>query len=125
MTPRGARAVALGCLATTAVAAVMLMGVDSASAQQPDVSAWWNSANLGDPAPEPPMPPDVAEGDLLVAGLERGAGGHARSEPRPRRRQAIAGLRVRSPTDRHRRRTDADHRRRPAAAGERRGLQGD
>ncbi len=62
------RFVALGLLSSSTVAAVMFIAPSPVVAQAPDVSAWWNAANLGDPAPVPPAPPDVKQGDLLVQG---------------------------------------------------------
>lgn len=46
----------------------MFVAPSPVSANAPDVAAWWNSANLGDPAPVPPAPPDVKDGDLFVQG---------------------------------------------------------
>ena len=46
----------------------MFIAPSPVSANAPDDAAWWNSANLGDPAPAPPAPPDVKDGDLLVQG---------------------------------------------------------
>ena len=62
------RFAALGLLSSSTVAAVMFLAPSPVVAQAPEVSAWWNAANLGDPAPAPPAPPDVKEGDLLVQG---------------------------------------------------------
>lgn len=62
------RFAALGLLASSTVAAVMFVAPAPVSAQAPDVAAWWNAANAGDPAPAPPVPPDVKDGDLLVQG---------------------------------------------------------
>ena len=64
---RRRRAAALSLAASGGLAAVLMLGAD-AQAQEPNVVAWWNSANLGDPAPAPPTPPDVKDGDLLVQG---------------------------------------------------------
>ena len=66
---------ALGLLGTTSIAAVMMLPASPAAAQAPDVAAWWNAANLGDPAPAPPPPPDVASGDLFVQGSNAGPAG--------------------------------------------------
>lgn len=69
MTGAGARRSAAVLLLAAASAAVTVLGLaGTAGAQPPDVSAWWNAANLGDPAPAPPAPPDVGAGDLLVQG---------------------------------------------------------
>ena len=62
------RFAALGLLSSTTVGAVMFIAPSPVSAKAPEVAAWWNSANVGDPAPAPPSPPDVKEGDLLVQG---------------------------------------------------------
>lgn len=62
------RVAALGLLSSSTLAAVMFIAPSPVSAQAPDAAAWWNSANLGDPAPAPPAPPDVKSGDLLVQG---------------------------------------------------------
>jgi hypothetical protein len=69
--PGGAAArrfAALGLLSSSTLAAVMFIAPSPVSANAPDVAAWWNAANVGDPAPAPPAPPDVKEGDLLVQG---------------------------------------------------------
>jgi hypothetical protein len=63
---------ALGLVAATSVAGVMLLSASPAAAQVPDSAAWWNSANLGDPLPAPPAPPDVKSGDLYVEGSNAG-----------------------------------------------------
>jgi hypothetical protein len=69
VTPKLAhRLAALGLLSSSSVAAVLFIAPSPVSANAPDVAAWWNAANLGDPAPVPPAPPDVKEGDLLVQG---------------------------------------------------------
>ena len=62
------RFAALGLLSSSTVAAVMFIAPSPVAAKAPDASAWWNAANLGDPAPVPPAPPDVKDGDLLVQG---------------------------------------------------------
>jgi hypothetical protein len=62
------RFAALGLLSSSTVAAVMFVAPTPVSAQAPDAAAWWNSANVGDPAPTPPVPPDVKSGDLFVQG---------------------------------------------------------
>ncbi|HMC71098.1 MAG TPA: hypothetical protein VKJ07_18220, partial [Mycobacteriales bacterium] len=50
----------------------MLLPASPAVAQAPDAAAWWNQANLGDPVPAPPPPPDVKSGDLFVEGSNAG-----------------------------------------------------
>src|SRR3954465_744522 len=79
---------AVGCAA--GVATLCWPGL--AVAQEPDVAAWWSSANLGDPAPAPPAPPDVNAGDLLVQGSNTlpAPGGPVGSGPGSA--QAVAGL---------------------------------
>src|SRR3954462_13868028 len=79
---------AVGCAA--GVGTLCLPG--SAVAQEPDVAAWWSSANLGDPAPAPPSPPDVNAGDLLVQGSNTvpAPGGPVGSGPGSG--QGVAGL---------------------------------
>src|SRR4051794_17568450 len=78
----------VGCAAGVAT----LCWPGSAVAQEPDVAAWWSSANLGDPAPAPPSPPDVNAGDLLVQGSNTvpAPGGPVGSGPGSA--QAVAGL---------------------------------
>lgn len=90
--PRGRvrRSVALGILATTGVAAVMLSASGPAVAQEPDVAGWWNAANLGDPAPAPPTPPDVKEDDLLVQGSNAAPAGALGTQPASS--QAVAAV---------------------------------
>lgn len=63
---------ALGLVGSTSVVGVMLLPASPAAAQSPDAAAWWDSANLGDPAPAPPPPPDVKSGDLYVEGSNAG-----------------------------------------------------
>jgi hypothetical protein len=63
---------ALGLVGSTSIAGVMLLPASPAAAQAPDSTAWWNSANLGDPVPAPPAPPDVKSGDLYVEGSNAG-----------------------------------------------------
>src|SRR3954447_19690271 len=79
---------AVGCAAGVAT----LCWPGSAVAQEPDVAAWWGSANLGAPAPAPPAPPDVKAGDLLVQGSNTvpSPGGPVGSGPGGA--QAVAGL---------------------------------
>jgi hypothetical protein len=67
------RYAALGLLSSSTVAAVMFIAPTPVSAQAPDAAAWWNSTNVGDPAPTPPPPPDVKSGDLFVQGSNAGA----------------------------------------------------
>jgi hypothetical protein len=86
------RAGALGLLASTSVTAVMFIAPAPVSAQSPDRVAWWNSANLGDPAPAPPAPPDVADGDLLVQGSNTAAAVPDPLGGAPASSQAVAGL---------------------------------
>ena len=64
----------------------------AAVAQEPDVAAWWNAANLGDPAPAPPAPPDVNAGDLLVQGSNTAPSPGAPVGSGPGSAQAVAGL---------------------------------
>jgi hypothetical protein len=64
----------------------------SAAAQEPNVTAWWNSANLGDPAPAPPAPPDVNAGDLLVQGSNTAPAPGPPVGSAPGSAQAVAGL---------------------------------
>src|SRR3954449_10332259 len=79
---------AVGCAAGVAT----LCWPGSAVAQEPDVAAWWSAANLGDPAPAPPAPPDVKAGDPLVQGSNTvpSPGGPVGSGPGGA--QAVAGL---------------------------------
>ena len=73
--------------------AVVLLGfAPSATAQAPDVAAWWNAANAGDPAPAPPNPPDVKKDDLLVQGSNAVPVSTPLSTGAPASAQAIAGL---------------------------------
>jgi len=55
------------------------------------VAAWWNSANVGDPAPAPPAPPDVHDGDLFVQGSNAAPSGTPVGAAPPSS-QALAGL---------------------------------
>ena len=66
------RFAALGLLSSSTVAAVMFIAPAPVNAKAPDVVAWWSSANVGDPEPTPPAPPDVKDGDLLVQGSNPG-----------------------------------------------------
>src|SRR3954468_9578934 len=79
---------AVGCAA--GVGTLCLPG--SAVAQEPDVAAWWSSANLGDPAPAPPAPPDVNSGDLLVQGSNTAPAPGSPIGAGPAGAQAVAGL---------------------------------
>src|SRR5947209_4334235 len=65
---RGHRRLAAAALAVSASGAVVVLLTGAAQAQAPDVAAWWSAANVGNGAPAPPAPPDVASGDLLVQG---------------------------------------------------------
>jgi hypothetical protein len=67
------RFAALGLLSSSTVAAVLFIAPAPVSAQAPDSAAWWNSANIGDPEPTPPAPPDVKSGDLFVQGSNAAA----------------------------------------------------
>src|SRR4051795_503260 len=79
---------AAGC----AVGVSTLCWPGPAAAQEPDVAAWWSSANLGDPAPAPPAPPDVNPGDLLVQGSNAVPAPGAPIGSGPGSAQAVAGL---------------------------------
>src|SRR4051812_32841260 len=79
---------AVGCAAGVAT----LCWPGAAVAQEPDVAAWWSSANLGDPAPAPPAPPDVSPGDLLVQGSNTAPSPGAPIGAAPAGSQAVAGL---------------------------------
>src|SRR3954468_16061560 len=79
---------AVGCAA--GVGTLCLPG--SAAAQEPDVAAWWSSANLGDPAPAPPAPPDANAGDLLVQGSNAAPAPGAPIGSGPGTAQDVAGL---------------------------------
>lgn len=85
------RFAALGLLSSTTVAAVMFIAPSPVSATSPDIVAWWNSANVGDPEPTPPVPPDVKDGDLLVQGSNPGAVPNPLGAAPPAS-QAVAGL---------------------------------
>jgi hypothetical protein len=86
------RLVAWAMLVVGAAAVTVLCWPHPAAAQEPDVAAWWNSANLGDPAPAPPAPPDVAPGDLLVQGSNTVPAPGAPLTSEPGSAQAVAGL---------------------------------
>jgi hypothetical protein len=93
MTRRRRRTTA-ALLAVAGSAAVVALLVAPANAQAPDTAAWWNAANVGNGAPEPPAPPDVPAGDLLVQGSN--GNGSAPTLPvsgAPATSQAVAGLR--------------------------------
>jgi hypothetical protein len=62
------RAVGALLIAAGGTGGVLLSVAAPAQAQAADVTSWWNAANVGDPAPAPPTPPDVHDGDLLVQG---------------------------------------------------------
>jgi hypothetical protein len=85
------RFAALGMLSSSTVAAVMFIAPSPVAANAPAVAAWWNAANLGDPAPAPPAPPDVKEGDLLVQGSNPGAIPNPLGAA-PATSQAVAGV---------------------------------
>ncbi len=93
MSPRARRLVTAAMLAVGTSAVVLLGFAPSATAQAPDVVAWWNAANVGDPAPTPPNPPDVKDGDLLVQGSNAIPVSSPLSAGTPASAQAIAGLR--------------------------------
>jgi hypothetical protein len=77
----------------------LLLAPATGHAQEPDISAWWNAANAGDPAPAPPPPPDVPDGDLLVQGSNAGVPATPLGAA-PATAQAVAGLRFDlQPTD--------------------------
>jgi hypothetical protein len=86
------RAAAVVMVGSGAVAVTMLCWPHAAVAQEPDVAAWWSSANLGDPAPAPPAPPDVNPGDLLVQGSNTVPAPGAPVTAAPGSAQAVAGL---------------------------------
>src|SRR6059058_1862167 len=79
---------AVGC----GLGLVTLCWPGAAAAQEPDVAAWWNAANLGDPAPAPPAPPDVNPGDLFVQGSNTAPSVGAPVGSGPSSAQAVAGL---------------------------------
>lgn len=97
---RARRRLAAGSVLVASTASLwLLLAPATGHAQEPDASAWWNAANLGDPAPAPPVPPDVADGDLLVQGSNAGAGSTPLGAA-PASSQAVAGLRFDlQPTD--------------------------
>src|SRR3954465_3888820 len=86
------RAAAWVLAAGCAVGVTALCWPGPAAAQEPDIAAWWSSANLGDPAPEPPAPPDVNPGDLLVQGSNTAPAPGAPIGSGPGSAQAVAGL---------------------------------
>ena len=93
MTRRRRRTTA-ALLAITGSAAVLALLVAPANAQAPDTAAWWNASNVGNGAPAPPVPPDVAAGDLLVQGSNgNGSAPAAPVSGAPATSQAVAGLR--------------------------------
>src|SRR3954447_7767589 len=85
------RAAAWVLTAGCAVGVSTLCWPGPAAAQEPDVAAWWDSANLGDPAPAPPAPPDVNPGDLLVQGSNAVPAPGAPIGSGPGSAQAVAG----------------------------------
>jgi hypothetical protein len=90
---RRRRRTAAVLLAITGSAAVVALLGAPASAQAPDVAAWWNAANVGNGAPAPPAPPDVPAGDLLVQGSNgNGAAPALPVSGAPATSQAVAGL---------------------------------
>ena len=91
MTRSVRRLAALMSLAASTTCAVLLLWPAHVQAQEPDVTAWWNAANAGDPAPAPPVPPDVASDDLLVQGSNTGPGATPAGAA-PASAQAVAGL---------------------------------
>jgi len=86
------RAVAFAMTATGVFGVCVLCWPHTAVAQEPDVAAWWNAANLGDPAPAPPAPPDVNPGDLFVQGSNTVPTPGAPVTSAPGSAQAVAGL---------------------------------
>src|SRR5436305_188378 len=86
------RAAAVLMAAAGALGVAGLCWPHTAAAQEPDVAAWWNAANLGDPAPAPPAPPDVNPGDLLVQGSNTVPTPGAPVTSAPGSAQAVAGL---------------------------------
>ena len=93
------RFAALGLLSSSTVAAVMFIAPAPVSAQAPDAAAWWNSTNVGDPAPTPPPPPDVKSGDLFVQGSNAGASLPANPlGAAPASTQAVSGVSFDLPT---------------------------
>lgn len=89
----GRRFAALGLLSSSTVAAVMFIAPTPVAAQAPDAAAWWNSTNVGDPAPAPPAPPDVKSGDLFVQGSNAAASLPANPlGAAPATTQAVAGV---------------------------------
>ena len=90
---RRTRRIHAAALAIVGSATVTALLVTPAQAQAPDVASWWNAANVGNGAPAPPVPPDVASGDLLIQGSN--ANGSAPTTPiggAPVTSQAVAGL---------------------------------
>lgn len=86
------RAAAVVMVAAGALGVAVLCWPHAAVAQEPDVAAWWNAANLGDPAPAPPAPPDVNPGDLFVQGSNTVPTPGAPVTSAPGSAQAVAGL---------------------------------
>ena len=95
-----ARRLAAGMFLVLTTSSVwLLLAPATGHAQEPDISAWWSAANLGDPAPAPPPPPDVGEGELLVQGSNAGPDVVGLGAA-PASSQAVAGLRYDlKPTD--------------------------
>ena len=104
----GLRRRAAAVLLAASGSSVLLCGSTPASAQAPDIAAWWYAGNPGSPAPAAaPAPPDVPDGDLLVQGSNggpalaqaqaQGVPSSAQGYPAPTA-QAIAGLRFALPT---------------------------
>jgi hypothetical protein len=86
------RAVAGAMLVAGTLGVGVLCWPHPAVAQEPDIAAWWNAANVGDPAPAPPPPPDVNPGDLLVQGSNTVPTPGAPVTSAPGSAQAVAGL---------------------------------
>jgi hypothetical protein len=91
VTGRWRRGIATAMAVGGAAGVVLLMSPGTATAQAPDVAAWWNAANFGSPAPPPPAPPDVKDGDLLVQGSNAVPAALPLSTA-PTGSQAVAGL---------------------------------
>lgn len=93
MNRRRRRLTATALAVAASASVVALLVAPSAQAQAPDVTAWWTAANVGNGAPAPPVPPDVASGDLLIQGSN--GNGSAPTTPiggAPATSQAVAGL---------------------------------